>query len=70
VCSYYIKTWEGSIYQGKEAEQKGADFEQYIEEQYSVRAIKARASGYITNSSASEELLEVIRMALSGEKRL
>ena len=40
----------------------------YTEEQYAVRSIKAGASGYRTNSSASKELLRAIRKAFSGGK--
>ncbi len=38
----------------------------YPEEQYALRAIKAGASGYITKSSASEELIGAIKKVLKG----
>lgn len=40
----------------------------YPEEQYAVRALKAGASGYLTKTSAPEELLEAIRTAQRGSK--
>ncbi len=38
------------------------------EEQFALRAIKAGASGYITKSDASSELVRAIRRILSGRK--
>lgn len=38
----------------------------YPEEQYALRAIKYGASGYITKSSASDELIEAIRKISKG----
>jgi DNA-binding NarL/FixJ family response regulator len=40
----------------------------YPEEQYAIRALKAGASGYITKTSASEELIEAIRKVSQGGK--
>lgn len=38
------------------------------EEQYAVRALKVGASGYLTKSSAPEELIRAIRIVSSGRK--
>ncbi len=40
----------------------------YPEEQYAIRAIKAGASGYLTKSRASHELIQAIRKVASGGK--
>lgn len=40
----------------------------YPEEQYAVRAIKAGAIGYLTKSSAPDELVNAIKTVLSGKK--
>jgi two-component system invasion response regulator UvrY len=40
----------------------------YPEEQYAVRALKAGASGYLTNESAPEELIAAIRKVSQGGK--
>jgi two-component system invasion response regulator UvrY len=40
----------------------------YPEERFSVRAIKAGASGYITKESATEQLVTAIRQIYSGRK--
>jgi DNA-binding NarL/FixJ family response regulator len=40
----------------------------YPEDQYAFRAIKAGASGYLTKSKASQELIEAIRRIASGRK--
>ncbi|UCH62580.1 MAG: response regulator transcription factor [Fidelibacterota bacterium] len=38
------------------------------EKQYAVRALKAGASGYLTKMSATDELVDAIRVVLRGEK--
>lgn len=38
------------------------------EEEYAIRAIRAGASGYLTKSSAPEELITAIRRVLAGKK--
>jgi DNA-binding NarL/FixJ family response regulator len=40
----------------------------HSEEQYAVRVLKAGASGYITKSSASDELIKAIKTVNSGAK--
>jgi two-component system invasion response regulator UvrY len=40
----------------------------YPEQQFAVRFIRAGAAGYLTKESASEELIEAIRMVSSGKK--
>jgi DNA-binding NarL/FixJ family response regulator len=40
----------------------------YPEEQYAVRVLKAGAAGYLTKSSATEELLNALRRIASGRK--
>ncbi len=40
----------------------------YPEEQYAVRALKAGASGYLTKTSASDELISAIRKVATGGK--
>ncbi len=40
----------------------------YPEEQYAVRAFKSGASGYLTKTSAPEELIDAIRQAARGGK--
>jgi two-component system, NarL family, invasion response regulator UvrY len=40
----------------------------YPEDQYAFRAIKAGASGYLTKSKASSELIDAIRRVASGRK--
>jgi DNA-binding NarL/FixJ family response regulator len=40
----------------------------HAEEQYAVRALKAGASGYLTKSSAPDELIGAIRKAACGRK--
>ncbi len=40
----------------------------YPEEQYALRALKSGASGYLTKSSAPEELIDAIRKTSSGGK--
>lgn len=38
------------------------------EDHYAIRALKAGASGYLTKDSASEELVNAVRIILSGRK--
>jgi len=38
------------------------------EEQYAIRALRAKASGYLTKESASYELIKAIRMVAQGRK--
>lgn len=40
----------------------------YPEQQFAIRFIRAGAAGYMTKESASEELIEAIRMVSSGKK--
>ncbi len=40
----------------------------YPEEQYAVRALRAGASGYLTKSSAPDELIKALRMVFLGKK--
>jgi len=40
----------------------------YPEQQFAIRFIRAGAAGYMTKESASEELIEAIRMVSSGRK--
>jgi DNA-binding NarL/FixJ family response regulator len=40
----------------------------YPEDQYAIRAIKAGAHGYLTKSSAPEELINAMRIILSGKR--
>jgi two-component system invasion response regulator UvrY len=40
----------------------------YPERQFAIRFIRAGAAGYLTKESASEELIEAIRMVSSGKK--
>jgi len=40
----------------------------YPEEQYAVRALKAGASGYLSKSSAPDELVKAIRTIATGQK--
>ena len=40
----------------------------YPEEQYAVRALKTGASGYLTKSSAPEELISAVIKVSNGEK--
>jgi two-component system invasion response regulator UvrY len=40
----------------------------YPEEQFAIRFMRAGAAGYMTKESASEELIEAIRMVSSGKK--
>jgi len=56
------------LIKGRKPKMKVLILSMYPEEQYAVRAIKAGASGYITKSSASEELLGAIRKVMSGGK--
>jgi DNA-binding NarL/FixJ family response regulator len=56
------------LIKGRKPKMKVLILSMYPEEQYAVRAIKAGASGYITKSSASEELLGAIRKIMSGGK--
>jgi len=56
------------LIKGRKPKMKVLILSMYPEDQYAVRAIKAGASGYITKSSASEELLGAIRKVMSGGK--
>jgi len=38
------------------------------EEQYAIRSLRAKASGYLTKESASEELIDAIRKVAKGRK--
>jgi len=38
------------------------------EEQYAIRSLRAKASGYLTKESASEELIDAIRRVAQGRK--
>jgi len=38
------------------------------EEQYAIRSLKAKASGYLTKESASDELIDAIRKVAKGRK--
>jgi len=38
------------------------------EEQYAIRSLRAKASGYLTKESASEELIDAIRKVAQGRK--
>src|SRR5208337_2982356 len=38
------------------------------EEQYAIRALKSGAAGYLTNSTAPEELIEAIKKISAGKK--
>ena len=40
----------------------------HTEEQYAMRAIKAGASGYLTKDSASDQLVEAIKIIYTGKK--
>ncbi len=40
----------------------------YPEEQYAIRALKSGAAGYLTKSTAPEELIEAIKKISSGKK--
>lgn len=40
----------------------------YPEEQYAIRALKAGASGYLNKDLAPEELINAVRLVLSGRK--
>lgn len=40
----------------------------YPEEQYAVRSLRAKASGYLTKESAPDELINAIRMVVDGRK--
>ena len=40
----------------------------HSEEQYAIRALKAGASGYLTKSSVTEELINAIRKVTAGKK--
>ena len=40
------------------------------EEEYAVRAFRAGASGYLTKDSATEELVQAVRMVLAGRRYL
>lgn len=45
-------------------------FSLYPEEQYAIRAIKAGASAYLSKSTPSQEIIEVVKKVLSGEIHL
>jgi len=40
----------------------------YPEEQYAIRSLRARASGYLTKESAPDELIDAIRRIAEGKK--
>lgn len=40
----------------------------YPEEQYAIRSIRAKASGYLTKESAPDELIDAIRKVADGKK--
>ncbi|MHA1757219.1 MAG: response regulator, partial [Promethearchaeota archaeon] len=40
----------------------------YPEEQYAIRSLRAKASGYLTKESASDELIKAIRKVAQGRK--